>query len=402
MRLLCLLPCVPLPADTGGRLRTLHLLRALDERFDVTALALASPSDDVLGFERMMRGRCAIVRPRHGKAAELESFVRGEPLRYARYAAPEVRQALLGLLDNEPFDAVHFDHLHMAQLLPLVRERQPRAKLVIDEHNVEARVASRLAEISALPLSMILNLQARRVARLERTLTPQADVVLACSDLDAQALRASGARRTEVIPNGVSLEGLIPSGRAPRSDVVLVGSLDWRPNAEAAIELAKSIWPRIAPETGDSHLVLVGRNPPPSVRALASDRVVVTGTVRSVAGYLHNAWATAIPLRAGSGTRLKILEACAARVPVVCTRLASEGLPLVHDIHLLHAETADEFATALLRLYRDPGLRERLAEQAFTAAAAYEWSASGNKLVALYERELGVRPSVDEPGAAVP
>ena len=120
-------------------------------------------------------------------------------------------------------------------------------------------------------------------------------------------------------------------------------------------------------------LALIGRKPPPLVRELAADDIEVTGRVDDVVPWLLRSFATAMPLRAGSGTRLKVLEAAAARVPIVATRLASEGLPFEDGKQLLHAETAEEFVGALLRLRREPGLGPRLTDAAWELAQAYDW-----------------------------
>src|SRR5437868_11490618 len=187
------------------------------------------------------------------------------------------------------------------------------------------------------------------------------DLVIACSEEDAQAFAAMGARRVCVVPNGVP--PISPSRVAQRSDLVFVGSFDWRPNIDAARELAREIWPRCRDLLPGARLVLVGRNPPPAVLSLAARDVIVTGSVPSVQPFLDRAFATAIPLRAGSGTRIKILEAWAAGVPVVASRIAAEGLPHSDGVDLLLAEEPAEFAHALVRLWRDRHFADELARR---------------------------------------
>ena len=402
MKVLCVLPSVPLPTNTGGTLRTLHLVQALDRAFEVTVLAPERAEHDVIGFRSLHRGRVITVEPEPWPirlAQRCRQTLAGTPLSYQAYEAPVMAQALETLLRDTKYDVVHFDHLHTAQLIGIVRRLQPFARVVVDEHNVEAQLVRRVADLSPWPMRSLLRWQAARVREIEQRILSNADCVLACSSRDKGLLQWSGGRQVLVVPNGVDVHGLEPSGGPARTDVVFVGSMDWWPNSDAAVRLASEIWPLMANRLGDSRLTLVGRNPPASLRAMASSTIRVTGTVESVLPYLQGAWATAIPLRAGSGTRLKILEAAAANVPVVATRLAAEGLPMVHEEHVLYAETPREFAAALIRLWQDKRLAERLAVGAHRLIQDYTWERIEGRLVEAYERFSRLTSS-QIPGAA--
>ena len=389
MDVLVVLPSVPLPADSGGAIRSLRLLLSLARSFRVTALTLQRPGRESEALRDLLGPQGQLVQVAHAPLAPGElagaavDLLRSRPLRYRRYVGRAMQAALGQLLASRKFELVHFDHLHTAQLLPLVRKMQPEARVVIDEHNVEARILIRMAATLDRARREVMLWQARRVLRLEQTLIPQADLVLACSEVDAAELRHLGARQVQVVPNGVSPE-LVSAPSAERSDLVFVGAQDWWPNADASRLLAQSIWPLLAPQVGGSQLLIVGRNPPAHVRALAGARVQVTGSVPSVGPYLARAWATAMPLRVGSGTRLKILEAAAAGVPIVATRLAAEGLPVRHGEHVLFAETPEEFASALSQLHTDRTLAGQLAEHMRTLAGDYTWNAIGQQLVDSY------------------
>lgn len=361
-RVLALLPGVPLPANTGGALRALTMVHALDQAFDTTVLAWARPGEDRQAFDRALSGRLHVA-DRMAKVdsvfAEGMGLVLGCPAGYCRYGwFPSV---LKQLLERERFDFVHFDHPHTALTWPQIKRLQPQARLVLDAHNVEAEIMERLAESAPRWQRKALRWQAGRIRDLERELARNVDLVFTCSEKDAAAFRDMGARRVRVAPN--SIPPLSPPLVAQRHDVVFVGSLDWRPNADAAVVLAKEIWPRCRALLPGARLVIVGRNPPLHVQALASHDVVIQGSVPSVRPYLDRAFATAIPLRAGSGTRIKILEAWAAGVPVVASRVAAEGLPYTDGIDLILAEEPGEFARALVRLWRDRQLAEELSRE---------------------------------------
>jgi glycosyltransferase involved in cell wall biosynthesis len=359
-RVLALLPGTPMPANTGGNLRALAMLRALDAAFDVTALSWRRAGDDVAALGGALAGRLFPVAHMgriDALVAEAVALLLGVPAGYCRYGWFPSR--LRRLLESVAFDAVHFDHPHTALSWPLIHRLQPRARLVLDAHNVESEIVARVADSAPRWQRRPMRWQAARIRLLERELARAMDLIFACSEKDADAFRAMGARRVRVVPNVAP--PLAASGARERTDVVFVGSLDWRPNAEAALLLAREIWPRCRALLPGAQLDIVGRNPPPQIQALAGHDVIVAGSVPSVQPWLDSAFATAIPLRAGSGTRIKILEAWAAGVPVVATRIAAEGLPHQDGRDLLLAEGPADFARALVRLRRDRRLAERLA-----------------------------------------
>ncbi len=361
-RVLALLPGVPLPANTGGALRALTMIGALDQAFDLTVLAWARAGEDRQALDRILEGRLHVVDrmgPVDSLFAEGMGFVLGCPAGYCRYGwFPSL---LKRLLESERFDFIHFDHPHTALAWPQIKRMQPQARLVLDAHNVEAEIVERLAESAPRWQRKGLRWQAARIRELERELASKTDLVLTCSEKDAAVFREMGAQRTRVVPNAIP--PLPPPLVAQRHDVVFVGSLDWRPNSDAAVLLAKEIWPRCRALLPGARLVIVGRNPPLGVQALAAHDVLIEESVPSVRPYLDRAFATAIPLRAGSGTRIKILEAWAAGVPVIASRIAAEGLPYTDGKDVILAEEPGEFARALVRLWRDRQQAEELARE---------------------------------------
>src|SRR5207245_10208846 len=157
-----------------------------------------------------------------------------------------------------------------------------------------------------------LRWQAGRIRGLERELARNVDLVFACSEKDAAVFEELGARRVRVVPNAIP--PLSPALVAQRHDVVFVGSLDWRPNADAAAVLAKEIWPRCRALLPGARLLIVGRSPPLRVRALASNGVSIEDDVASVRPYIDRAFAPAISVRVGSGQRVQIGQRWAVSV----------------------------------------------------------------------------------------
>src|SRR6185295_3760893 len=165
------------------------------------------------------------------------------------------------------------------------------------------------------------------------------------------------------IPNGVDVQYFGAQEldcSSPRTSLVFAGSMDYSANVDAVVWFVNHIWPALRQEHPALSFAIVGRDPTTEVRALAGDRVTVTGTVPDVRPYYASALAAVVPLRIGSGTRLKILEAMAAGIPVISTRLGAEGLDLEDGTHLLLADSADDMIAAVGRLAASSELWQRL------------------------------------------
>jgi glycosyltransferase involved in cell wall biosynthesis len=206
--------------------------------------------------------------------------------------------------------------------------------------------------------------------------------------------RRPGAK-IQVIPNGVDTnyystkeiaEACRRTGQYDSKRTILfVASMDYHANIDAAAWFWRAAWPEIARNHPDIHFTIVGRDPAPEVRALASDRIHVTGTVDDVRSFYASAIAAVVPLRSGSGTRLKILEAMAAGVPVVSTRMGAEGIEAEDDVHLLLADSGQEIAAAVRRIVSSAETRTRLSQAARAlVCGGYDWSVIGKQLFGIH------------------
>jgi glycosyltransferase involved in cell wall biosynthesis len=217
----------------------------------------------------------------------------------------------------------------------------------------------------------------------------QADALFCVSDGDADYFRTQGARSVRVVPNGVDCGAYahLPAGRRAEPPMILfLGAMSWTPNATAAVFLAREVFPDVRRRFAYARLCIVGRDPPSDVRALGDlPGVQVTGGVPSVLPYLEEASVLAVPLESGGGTRLKILEAFAAGLPVVSTPIGCEGLDVKNAEQLLIAPGGD-FAAALYTLLGDDQLGARLAANARRLVRArFDWQAITDRACAILE-----------------
>jgi glycosyltransferase involved in cell wall biosynthesis len=212
--------------------------------------------------------------------------------------------------------------------------------------------------------------ECRKLAQAEATAHAVFDQVVVCSRLDREKLAARfGQGRAAVVPNAVRLaeSAARPAPSASPGHLLFVGSLDYVPNADAVTWLAGEILPAIAAATRDNalRLLVVGRRPVDWIQQMAARGAFeLFANVPDVAPYYAGALAALVPIRAGGGTRIKILEAMAHGVPVISTRLGAEGLAASDGDNILLAETAAEFSAAVLRLRGEAGLADQIASNA--------------------------------------
>jgi glycosyltransferase involved in cell wall biosynthesis len=370
-RLLFISPRFLLPADSGGKIRTGDVLRGLKGGFFEVTLASPAPPqlsdtfraelaqlcDRFVSWPEPPAGTRAPLRRLMSLASDLPSSVVTD-----RSGAGEA--VLRREIATHP-DTVVVDFVHAAVLLP---EGPPPAS-VLFTHNVEAEIFARRAEIAPNPLERwVWRDQQRKMERFERAILPRYRSVVAVSERDKALFRTNyGVASVEVIPTGIDLARFefAPCGSEPI--VVFTGSMDSLSNVDGVAYFMDEVWPIIGAARPDARAMIVGRHPPDNLVEAARRRQLpwsFTGFVDDVRPHIRSACVSVIPLRVGSGTRMKAFEAMAMGSPVVSTTLGVEGLPVEAGTHLLVGDTPDAFAASVLRLLGDATERTRMAAAA--------------------------------------
>lgn len=369
-RLLVLSPRFLFPLDQGGRIRTANTLRHMKGgAFHITLLSpvpedagrWATETDSVC--DRFL----SWPQPSRSAPARALSLASKLPVAAADDASALGSKVVAAALAEAP-DAILVDFPHAAVLLPPVLD----VPAIIFTHNVEAEIFDRHAEVARGPMRLVWRDQARKMRRFEGETLRRFYTVIAVSARDARALeQAYGLPRVEPIETGVDTDyyAYRPPGPAPEGGgtVVFTGAMDSRSNIDGIEFLMDEVWPLVLRRRPEARAVIAGRNPPDRLVASARSRRfgwVFTGYVDDIRPYVAAAHAYAIPLRVGSGTRMKVFEAMAMGCPVVSTALGSEGLDVVNGRHFLVGDSKEEFADALLRLLDDPSLQRQLSENA--------------------------------------
>ncbi len=385
MRILLISTQFPLPARDGASLRVLNLLRQLARHHRVTLLSLTDrdPSrGEVAELERVCRVR--IIRHRRSRLRRawdlVASFFWREPYLVRIYRSRALAEAVRELAART--DLVQAEFPYGGQYLLSLGPDQP---VVLDQHNVESTIISANAAFETNPFRrLFFRVQARKMARYEQSLCKQVDLVLATSSQDETTL-SPYCQRTVVIPNGIHAAewDAKPSAGGKPGQVTFTGLMSYVANVDAMNYFCKEIWPRV--EAADRHLWIVGKGAGPKTAELAGDRITVTGEVPDVKPYLERTSVFVAPLRIGSGTRIKILDAMAHGLPVISTSIGCMGIDVRHGENILIADDPRQFASALDFLLGSPEERRRLGRAGFELVRnLYSWDAIGSQLHLAY------------------
>lgn len=310
------------------------------------------------------------------------------PLPYAvsRFTSGKLRQKLTELLRSRPFDVLVSDFLFPSSSLPWGIKRSVGLPWVLFQHNVEAVIWKRRCEGASGIEARYLRSQWNRMKSFELKACRQFDGIITVSEGDSTIHRDEMKLSNVLgsVPTGVDADYFTSVSRRPAKSptVVFVGSMDWLANVDAVTYFVSKVWPRVRNQLPDARLQIVGRQPPPSIQSLATGMsgIEVTGTVPDVRPYMRNAHAMVVPLRIGGGTRLKILEAMAAELPVISTRVGAEGLPVKSGHHLLLADEPGDMAQALIEVLVSNELADDLRNKAYNEIAIPQsWEASARQ-----------------------
>ena len=400
-RLLFLCQTLPYPPDGGVWIRTYHVLRLLSRAFDITALCFErTPMGDadparlaeagVEAVEALSRFAHVEVFPipqRHSRARfvwdHLRSVARHRVYTTYRYDSHAFADRLQEILRSREIDLIHVDSLDLAGHLAACADRP----VVCVHHDVTSLQLARRAGIEGTEWRRAyLRHQSRLTERCEREWCGRVALNVTVSAEDAAALtRIAPRARVAVVPNGVDVDEFRPGGGAGRG-AAYVGGLHWFPNADALQYFAAEILPHLRQSCPDLPVTWIGSATGEQRRHYA-DRfgIQVSGYVEDVRSSMRAAACHIVPLRAGGGTRLKILNSWAMGKPVVSTTIGCEGLDAIDGENILVRDDPGAFADAMLTVLKDEALARRLGEAGrATAERRYSWDVIGRGLIARY------------------
>jgi polysaccharide biosynthesis protein PslH len=398
MRILWVKPGKILPLDTGGKLRTYNMLRQLAATQELAYLSFYGGKRDDQ-YEREIAGQVpgsiplytGIPDPQSAWAKYVDYLYRmprRAPYVVSKYISRRVRTWLGDRFARQDFDIAVCDFVCTAPHFP----RKLGVPTVLFQHNVESVLWRRKAQLEVKWLDrMISTLEYAKMRRFEPAQVRRFDHVIAVSEQDRQAMSGMvDPTAISVVPTGVDLTKYRyqPDTRPTEPLVVFVGSMDWDANIDGVEFFCDQVWPQVRERVPKARFRIVGRNPPPRVKRLATESVEVTGSVPSTVDHLREAAVIVVPLRIGSGTRIKIYEGMAMGKATVSTRVGAEGLDVRHGQDILLADDPKGFADSVCTLLGDEGLRHSIEAAAHHTAAQYDWSVVTQRFVEILQATI--------------
>jgi len=360
VKILLLTLVLPYPPDSGPKVKTYNMVKYISQAHDLTLVSFVR-GDQTAEIEHLKQFCHAIYpipiqrsRIKDGLAL-FKSMVSPTPWVIARDDRESMRGLISTLIKREKFDLIHADQLNMAQFAPAV----PGIARILDDHNAVWLLYQRMAQTAANPgIRLFLEREWRMLKDYEGRICREFDAVLTVSDEDKQSLvQAMGQDGNLIVaPIAVDTEELKPVQRDLQHTTILhIGTMFWPTNVDGILWFLREVYPIIQREKPDVCFNIIGARPPKKVIQASHDLagVTVTGYVKDPGEYIRKTGVMVVPLRAGGGMRVKILEAMAKGLPIVSTSIGCEGIAVENGRHLLIADTPEDFAQATLRLLKD-------------------------------------------------
>ena len=381
------------PLDTGGKLRTYHMLRALRAGNHVTFLALCSPEQRAATEKAGEYSDAQVwidwqeTPKRSGRFfAELGANLVLSNLPYviSKYRSSEMAKAIRQYDIAREFDLIVCDFLTPSINL-FANGWWAKSPVLLFQHNVESLIWKRLYQTASGLKQVYFRDQWKRMVAFEKKACAASRAVVAVSEEDAALLRSELGLTNVIgaVPTGVDAVGFAScrSAKKKPKSLVFLGSMDWMPNIDAVLWFSREIFPALKKRFPELTMSVVGRNPAADVKQLVKiSGIEITGTVDDVKPYMGQAEVMIVPLRVGGGTRVKIFEGMAAGLPIVSTRIGAEGLPVRDGENIFLADTPDTTIEKISVLLEKPELRSRMgASAAQFVTDNYSWESATKK-----------------------
>lgn len=291
-------------------------------------------------------------------------------LHVERFITTNFANALEKILLRQKFDIIQLESLFIAPYIPLIRKLSA-APILLRAHNIEHLIWQRLQTGTKNPFKRWYFKHLTNTLRsFELDTLSKVDGVIAITPKDAQYFKKHLSEKHVIsIPFGIQPEVIEKYTRrintiVEPTAIFHLGSMNWLPNQEGILWFIENVWPEISTKHKGLTLHLAGRNMPDNIRKLSSESIIIDGEVPDAIDYMHRFQIMAVPLLSGSGIRIKIVEGMMAGCAVVTTTIGAEGINYTNGRHLLIADSASDFKSALNKLITDAEYTSNMGKEA--------------------------------------
>lgn len=383
MKVLFLTRDLPYPATNGYKKRNFFLIKELAARNIEIILLCEDKNNHFLQSPHPLNSLCKDIKIINTNGKEKNNFKNALfslfsslPFSIKSRILKDARNKIKNYLQKNPVDIIICDSVYRAANIPF----DVKARKVLYEHNIESIIIKRYVNTEKnIFKKLFAFIEYLKFERFQRKMWNSFDSCIVCSAVDKKIIEEKSKNTNIfVINNGVDSRYFQPdSYPVNQNTLVYTGQIGWHPNEDAIIYFIRHIWSLIKKEKPEATFWVVGANPTSRVRALAKEdqSILVTGFVDDAREYIGKSQVYVVPLRIGSGTRLKILEALSMKKAVVSTSVGCEGLEVEDNKHLLIRDNPGEFAQAVLELMNNDSLRMNLGDNGRRLVEEkYDWS----------------------------
>jgi polysaccharide biosynthesis protein PslH len=363
---------VPWPVKDGGTLAHYNLLKGLHDagcQVTVAALNTSKHHVDVNALPVYFTDLCKLyTTPIDNRVKPLDAFLNlftQQSYNMQRFVSNTFEQQLVSLVTKQPFDLVIFDGLFITPYLQAVRAHT-QAKIILRQHNTEYKVWESLAANTRQPIKKrYINLLAKRLKMVETSVLNQVDALITLTEQDKTDLRQLGCTKPILVsPVGMEFKTNTAAVSSNPKAVFNLGAMDWMPNVQAMEWFIKEVWPIVTHKHPDAIFYLAGKKMPDSFKAHQSAQLQVVGEVPDALAFMADKQLMVVPLFAGSGIRVKILEGMSMGKTIISTTLGVQGIGGTANQHYVIADTATDFAQAIIAQLENPTQAIQLGKQA--------------------------------------
>ena len=395
MKILHISPRKPYPPTDGGKIVAYNTIKYLAMRgHKITLACIVEKEEEIPELEKFCEWIPIQKDTTTTTAGLLSNLFSKKPYTIFKYHSEKIKQKIREILRKDDFDIVYIDGLHTAYYGTYIKQ-EFGLPVVLREHNVEAKIMERFYKNQKNPLiKAYAYLQHKKLSCYEAAICEVFDKCFMITEEDERRIKEMNPRvRTSVIPSGVDTSYFYSMEIEEESfSIVSAASMDWLPNVEGMFWFCKDIFPLIKKEIPEIKLYVVGKNPPDSVKSLEKDDIIVTGFVEDVREYIARSAVFIVPLKTGSGMRIKILNALAMERAIVSTSIGCEGIDVINGKNIYIADTEEEFSQGVIKLLKNKEKRKRLGEAGLKLVKEkYQWERIAEQIEKEYRKAITIK-----------